>query len=142
MDASVHLCTEQRTMEMDRIFLLLAAAGLVLACNPQSYFEKRGEAVDTGTNTLTHGMIVLGDKLQDPYSVDNVQIPSPVGLMAIEGFLWHFLFCVLRKYGYIYAKMFSICLTKRPIHGNSYTRYPEGPEKVRRILCDKNSPYP
>lgn len=72
MDASVHLCTEQRTMEMDRIFLLLAAAGLVLACNPQSYFEKRGEAVDTGTNTLTHGMIVLGDKLQDPYSVDNM----------------------------------------------------------------------
>lgn len=59
-------------MEMKRFCVLFAAAALTFACNPESYFAKRGEVVDSGGKALTHGMIVLGDKLEDPYSVENM----------------------------------------------------------------------
>lgn len=44
---------------------------MAMACNPERYFSKRGEIVDTD-ETLSHGMIVLGDQLEDPYSVENI----------------------------------------------------------------------
>ncbi|MBQ9548785.1 MAG: hypothetical protein IJV01_06490 [Bacteroidales bacterium] len=51
---------------------LLLAAVAALACNPGHYFEKYSENIDTQEEVLSHGMIVLGDQLEDPYSVDNI----------------------------------------------------------------------
>ncbi len=56
---------------MRKTVLLLAAAATVCACNPLDFFTRQGEEIDT-EETLAHGMIILGEKLQDPYSVENV----------------------------------------------------------------------
>ncbi len=58
---------------MKTVTKLLFAAALVCAaaCNPQKFFAERGEVVDT-EERLAHGMIVLGNHLEDPYSVKNI----------------------------------------------------------------------
>ena len=52
-------------------------AGILLtlipvSCNPEKFFGSRGERIDA-EGTLSHGMIVLGEQLDDPYSVENVE---------------------------------------------------------------------
>ena len=49
-------------------FLLTCFLLLVCSCN--SIFEMMGENVDVEGNVIAHDMIVLGDQLEDPYSVD------------------------------------------------------------------------
>lgn len=54
----------------------LLLAGILLAlipvsCDPEKFFGSRGERIDA-EGTLSHGMIVLGEQLDDPYSVENV----------------------------------------------------------------------
>lgn len=56
---------------MKKAFLIVAVAAAVCACDPLDFFNRRGEKVDN-QETLSHGMIILGDKLEDPYSVENI----------------------------------------------------------------------
>ena len=56
---------------MERLLSVLAVAAAVCACNPLGFFNSRGEEVDN-QETLSHGMIVLGPRLEDPYSVENI----------------------------------------------------------------------
>lgn len=56
-----------RTLIMKRLFVCLA----VIAVSCTDYYESRGEDVDV-KGTLSHDMIVLGDRLEDPYSVTNM----------------------------------------------------------------------
>ncbi|MBQ2522224.1 MAG: lipoprotein [Bacteroidales bacterium] len=54
---------------MKRIFLLLFAALALAACNAAS---PGGDRPVPPAAELEHGMIVLGEQLEDPYSVDNI----------------------------------------------------------------------
>jgi len=56
---------------MKRVLAFAATAIVALACSPEGFFSKRGEIIDTDDG-LGHDMIVLGDQLEDPYSVENV----------------------------------------------------------------------
>lgn len=54
---------------MKRIFLFLSAALALVACNAAS---PGGDRPVPPSGTLEHGMIVLGEQLEDPYSVENM----------------------------------------------------------------------
>ena len=49
----------------------LAALMVAVSCSVVDFFEKRSEPVDVAGD-LPHGMIVLGEQLEDPYSVENI----------------------------------------------------------------------
>jgi len=57
---------------MRNTFVFAAGFIVALACNPVKYFESHSEEVDIVGDGLSHGMIVLGQQLEDPYSVENM----------------------------------------------------------------------
>lgn len=71
---SPYICRRQKCMGMktvSKLFVGAAVAAAAAACNPEHFFGMRGEKVDT-EGTLAHGMVVLGERLEDPYSVKNI----------------------------------------------------------------------
>ena len=57
-------------METIRKILMLAAVVMVGACSEKGLdFQNEDES---GSSTVSHEMIVLGNKMEDPYSVSNV----------------------------------------------------------------------
>lgn len=56
---------------MKNFFFILASLALATSCIGK-LFEPVSEKVDLGEDALGHEMIVLGEQLQDPYSVENV----------------------------------------------------------------------
>lgn len=58
-----------KTETMKSVLKLIVAALTVASCS--SFFDSRGEVVDV-EGSVPHDMIVLGDKLEDPYSVTNM----------------------------------------------------------------------
>ena len=67
--------------------IVLVAALAAVSCT--SYFEKRSENVDV-EGTLSHDLIVLGDRLEDPYTVENMKraveslYPTRAGSLRME----------------------------------------------------------
>jgi len=57
---------------MKRIVLIALAAALAAGCSLKDFFGKRGEEVDV-EGDISHEMIILGEQLEDPYSVENIQ---------------------------------------------------------------------
>lgn len=72
---------------MEKFFRLTVAVLALTSCS--SFFESRGELVDI-EGSVPHDMIVLGDRLEDPYSVDNMTkaldalYPSKAGRTYLE----------------------------------------------------------
>lgn len=56
---------------MKKLMFCFALAVLASSCNLVDLIIKSGEPLDPG-GVAMHGMIVLGDKLEDPYSVENM----------------------------------------------------------------------
>ena len=54
---------------MKKKMLLILAVGLLMSACSKTGFEPAVE----NTRTLSHGMIVLGDKLDNPYTVENIR---------------------------------------------------------------------
>ena len=76
---------------MKNIFSFCSLLLSLWACSPDHYFEKRSEPVDTvGEEVLDHEMIVLGNQLEDPYSVGNITralqrlYPARAGEIKVE----------------------------------------------------------
>lgn len=57
---------------MKRIAIVVLTVFLAAGCSIRDFFGERGEKVDVVGN-ISHDMIVLGEQLEDPYSVENVQ---------------------------------------------------------------------
>ena len=73
MLTSLYLCIKKKLVTMKRFFLTLMLALPALACDPtENIPSDSAEDVD-GVEKVSHEMIVLGDKLEDPYSVSNVE---------------------------------------------------------------------
>ncbi len=70
MLTSPYLCINKKLLAMRRFILTFLLALPVLACDPT---ERIPTEDDEGVNEVSHEMIVLGDKLEDPYSIDNVE---------------------------------------------------------------------
>ena len=71
MITSPYLCINKRLVTMKRILLTLLLALPALACDPTERIPADEDGEDV--NEVSHEMIVLGDKLDDPYSVANVE---------------------------------------------------------------------
>lgn len=59
-------------VKMKRIAVVILAAYLAAGCSLKEFFGERGETVDV-VGDIPHDMIVLGEQLEDPYSVENIQ---------------------------------------------------------------------
>lgn len=58
---------------MRRFLLTLILALPAIACDPTARIPSSSTEDDDGADRVSHEMIVLGDKLEDPYSVSNVE---------------------------------------------------------------------
>lgn len=73
---------------MKRVIGLLLAVVSLVSCT-EKYYNARGEEVDV-EGSISHDMIVLGDRLDDPYTVDNMTkalasvYPTKAGLTRLE----------------------------------------------------------
>lgn len=58
---------------MKKYFLLFLTAVAAMACDPSGMDPGQSGQGSENVQMVSHEMIVLGDKLEDPYSIDNVQ---------------------------------------------------------------------